>query len=68
MAKKRGMESLPKMRGMVDRSEKKDLPMKIWSSARKSLHLPSHTQAVTNDLENVFEGGAYYKPQTNCSI
>lgn len=39
--------------------------MKIRSSARKTLHLPSHAQAVTNDLENVFEGGSYYNPQTN---
>lgn len=53
------------MRGMVGRSEKRDSAMKTRNGARKSICLPSYAQAVTNDLENVSEGGACYKPQTN---
>lgn len=68
IAKIRDREGSPKMRGMVVRRMERASAMKTWSNARKSICLPSHAQAAANDLENVSEGGACYKPQTNWSI
>lgn len=56
-------EGSPKIRGVVDRSEKRDTAVKVRSSPGKSICLPSYAQAVTNDLENVSERGTFYKRQ-----